>query len=53
MNATEKHRLVASRSHLNQGRYTPDQGLNHNCGVCPDWESNPRPFGYGTTLQPT
>ena len=23
-----------------------------NQGMCPDWESNPQPFGYGTMLQP-
>ena len=24
-----------------------------NPGMCPDWESNLQPFGYGTTFQPT
>ena len=33
----EKHWSVVSRKH-------PDQGWTCNPGVCPDWESNPRPF---------
>ena len=48
----EKHHRVAS---------IPGPGTVHtrtgvrtcNVGMCPDWELNPQPFGYGMTLQPT
>ena len=33
--------------------HAPDQGLTCNLGMCPDQESNPHPFSYGTALQPT
>ena len=34
----------------------PKSGIGdqtHNLGMCPDWESNLQPFGYGKMLQPT
>ena len=46
INVIEKHWLVASQMHL-------DQGSNCNPSTCPDWESNLQHFCYRTTLQPT
>ena len=34
----EKHQMVASRTH-------PDWDQTYNRGTCPDWGSNPQPFG--------
>ena len=42
----EKHQLVAS--HI-----PPDGDLAHNPGMCPDWESNQRPFGFQAGAQST
>ena len=32
---------------------TRTEGRTHNLGICLDWELNPQPFGFRTTLQPT
>ena len=39
----EKHQLVASHK-------CPDQ--TRSLGMCPDWESNPQPFGYWDDTPP-
>ena len=42
----EKHQCVVAS-------HTPPTGdLAHNPGVCPDWESNWRPFGLQASAQP-
>ena len=43
----EKHWWLASCMH------TDWEGRTCNLGMCPGWELNPQPFGYGTTLPPT
>ena len=43
----EKHQcVIAFRAH-------PTGDLAHNPGMCPDWESNLRPFGSQATTQST
>ena len=42
----EKHRSIGCLSH------SPARDLAHNPGMCPDWKSNPWPFGCGTTPHP-
>ena len=43
----EKHQCVVA------SRALPTGGLAHNPGMCPDWESNQRPFGSQAGTQPT
>ena len=46
MEVQEIHQVVAS--------HTPPAGdLACNPGMCPDWESNPRPFGFLVDAQST
>ena len=47
MDVREKHRLVASCMHPYRAQM---EEQTHNPGMCPDWESNPQPFGYEMTL---
>ena len=42
----EKHSLVASHT-------PPTRDLAHNPGMCPDWESNQRPFCLQAGTQST
>ena len=42
----EKHQCVVA-SHA-----PPTGDLAHNTGMCPDWESNWRPFGLQSALNP-
>ena len=43
----EKHQCVLA-SHI-----PPTEDLAHNPGMCPDWESNWRPFGSQASVQST
>ena len=43
----EKHQCVVA------SRTTPTGDLAHNPGMCPDWESSPRPFGSQAGTQST
>ena len=43
----EKHQCLVA-SHM-----APTGDLAHNPGMCPDWESNQRPFGSQTSAQST
>ena len=51
----EKHRCVRATSILclSHAPNTPTWVLAHNPGLCPDWESNQRPFGLQGATQPT
>ena len=42
----EKHRVVASQA-------PPTGDLDHNPGMCPDWESNQQPFSSQANIQST
>ena len=44
----EKHHLVASHAPL-----PPTRDLARNPGMCPDWESNRRPFGSQAGVRST
>ena len=46
IDAGKKHQLVASHA-------PPTGDLAHNPGMCPDWESNSRPFGSQASSQTT
>ena len=43
----EKHQCVVAY------HTPPPGGLGHNPGMCPDWESNRRPFGLQASTQST
>ena len=43
----EKYQCVVA------SRASPTGDLAHNPGMCPDWESNQRPFGLQTSAQST
>ena len=46
INVREKHQLADSHKH-------PTTVLSRNPGMCPDWESNQRPFGSPASAQAT
>lgn len=49
---TEKHPCKGETS-MGYLLYLPNQGLNLNLSVCPDWESNWLPFGARDDAQST
>ena len=52
IDAREKHLLVPPVCAQTGDRTHSEPPLNCNLGMCPEWESNLQPFGYGTMVHP-